>query len=363
MPESVPAYITSLIRHFADLRDGTHGGSASRKDKEAHFEKAVQLLAPVARQVLTEMNTSLLLDTGQLTETGLRRTADGGLIASWVLSWHEQQAAGVEPIALQAYFGGGFHHPHLRGTTVHDWPLNVFSDEDAAAQLSILRAIASSDLHNLVYRADYRIVPAVTAHPATPRERQVAPSKDGAPEAAAGTVARSVSCQSTVVDCFLPVDGVEPLVALPEADVRGDAPVQRVRGPGYGRERAASADCRRTDRRHLRPRDHVARAREDGADEHDRREEGRRDTARAILFGLPHDVSQCRRRPVAHAAARGAPGRGRCRNAIAALVHHSADQWPTRSVIGAAARLDGPAGGTHAERHVRIRPQQGTPLC
>jgi hypothetical protein len=30
----------------------------------------------------------------------------------------------------------------------------VFTDEDAAAQLSILRAIASSDLHNLVYRAD-----------------------------------------------------------------------------------------------------------------------------------------------------------------------------------------------------------------
>ena len=44
MPESaIPAYITSLIRHFEDLRDGTHGGSASRKDKEAHFEKAVQL--------------------------------------------------------------------------------------------------------------------------------------------------------------------------------------------------------------------------------------------------------------------------------------------------------------------------------
>ena len=36
---TIPAYITSLIRHFEDLRDGTHGGSASRKDKEAHFEK------------------------------------------------------------------------------------------------------------------------------------------------------------------------------------------------------------------------------------------------------------------------------------------------------------------------------------
>src|SRR6202795_3399413 len=172
MPKTaIPAYITSLIRHFEDLRDGTHGGSASRKDKEAHFEKEVQLLAPIARQVLTEMNTGLLLDTGQLSETGLRRTADGGLNASWALSWPEQRAAGVDPIALEAYFGAGFHHPHLRGTTVRDWPLNVFSDEDAAAQLSIMRAIASSDLHNLVYRADYRIVPAVTAKPHTPLAR------------------------------------------------------------------------------------------------------------------------------------------------------------------------------------------------
>src|SRR6266481_5290845 len=165
---AIPTYITSLIRHFEDLRDGTHGGSTSRQDKEAHFEKEVRLLAPVARQVLTEMNSSLLLDTGQITETGLQRTADGGLDASWALSWPEQRATDVQPIALQAYFGASFHHPHLRGTTVHDWPLNVFSDEDAAAQLSILRAIASSDLHNLVYRADYRIVPAVTANPAAP---------------------------------------------------------------------------------------------------------------------------------------------------------------------------------------------------
>src|SRR5947209_19100510 len=105
MPESaVPAYITSLIRHFADLRDGTHGGSASRKDKEAHFEKAVRLLAPIARQVLNEMNTSLLLGAGQLTESGLRRTPDGGLNASWALSWPEQRAGEVEPIVLQAYF-------------------------------------------------------------------------------------------------------------------------------------------------------------------------------------------------------------------------------------------------------------------
>jgi hypothetical protein len=169
---AIPSYITSLIRHFEDLRDGTHGGSASRKDKEAHFEKAVRLLAPIARQVLNEMNTSLLLGTGQLTESGLRRTPDEGLNASWALSWPEQRAAEVEPIVLRAYFEGGFHHPHLRGTTVHDWPLNVFSNEDAAAQLPILRAIASSDLHNLVYRSDYRIVPVVAANPATPLDHE-----------------------------------------------------------------------------------------------------------------------------------------------------------------------------------------------
>jgi hypothetical protein len=37
------------------------------------------------------MNTSLLLNTGQLTETGLRRTADGELNASWTLSLNSEQ--------------------------------------------------------------------------------------------------------------------------------------------------------------------------------------------------------------------------------------------------------------------------------
>ena len=75
-------------------------------------------------------------------------------------------------MVLKAYFGG-FDHPHLRETTVGDGPLNVFTDEDAAAQLSILRASASSVLHNLVYRADYRIVPAVTANLGMPLPNRI----------------------------------------------------------------------------------------------------------------------------------------------------------------------------------------------
>jgi hypothetical protein len=158
---SIPAHLTSLIRHFNDLRDGVHGNAVSRRDKEARFADEVELLAPVARQALSEVNSYLLLDSGTVSETGLQRSTNGGMSAAWDLSWPEQRDVRVPPIMLHAYFGAGFHHPHLRGATVGDWPLNVFSVQDATDQLPILRAIATSDLHNLVFQSDYRIIPAV----------------------------------------------------------------------------------------------------------------------------------------------------------------------------------------------------------
>ena len=48
---------SALLRHFADLRDGTHGGARSRRDKERLFAAAVPLLDPYARQALEEINT------------------------------------------------------------------------------------------------------------------------------------------------------------------------------------------------------------------------------------------------------------------------------------------------------------------
>jgi hypothetical protein len=160
--DNVPAYLRALMRHFIDLRDNTHGGSVRRHAKEDHFARAVELLHPVAGQVLREMNTLLLLESGWITGTGSQRTPDGGLAASWALTWPEQRSAGVSPVVLMAYYGIGFHHPHLRGATVGDWPLNIFTRSDAADQLHLLRAIASAELHNLVFHADYTIVPAVT---------------------------------------------------------------------------------------------------------------------------------------------------------------------------------------------------------
>jgi hypothetical protein len=152
----------ALLRHFADLRDGTHGGARPRLDKECLFAAAVRLLDPYARQALEEINTSLLLGTGELTATGVGESADGGIDALWVLSWPEQSAAGIKPIVIRAYFGRGFLHPHLQGATVADWPLNVSDDEQAAAELPTLRAIASAEVHNLVFHlgGDIRVIPA-----------------------------------------------------------------------------------------------------------------------------------------------------------------------------------------------------------
>jgi hypothetical protein len=153
---------SALLRHFADLRDGTHGGASSRPDKERLFVAAVPLHDPYARQALEELNTCLLLGTGVVTATGLRRAAEGGTDAVWALSWPEQQAAGIEPIVIRAYFGIGFAHPHLQSGAVGDWPLNVFDEEQAAAELPTLRALAAVDVHNLVFQlgGDVRIIPA-----------------------------------------------------------------------------------------------------------------------------------------------------------------------------------------------------------
>jgi hypothetical protein len=158
-----PEYMAALLRHFADLRDGTHGGASSRRDKERLYAAAVALLDPYARGALDEMNTGLMLDTGEVVATGVRPSAGGGLEAVWTLSWPEQHAAGIEPVLLRAYFGLGFLHPHLQSGTVGDWPLNVFDDEQAAAELPTLRAMASADIHNLVFQlgGDYRIIPAL----------------------------------------------------------------------------------------------------------------------------------------------------------------------------------------------------------
>jgi hypothetical protein len=161
------AHSAALLRHFADLRDGTHGGAASRADAERLFIAAVALLDPHVRQALDEINEDLLLDTGEMTDTHVRRSANVGLDAVWALSWPEQRAARIMPIVIRAYVGIRSPHPHLQGGTVGDWPLNVFDEEQAAAELPTLRAIAAAEIHNLVSQTwtEYGIIPALLNGP------------------------------------------------------------------------------------------------------------------------------------------------------------------------------------------------------
>jgi hypothetical protein len=161
--DSQPGFTSALLRHFADLRDGLHGEAESRQDKERLFAEAATLLDRYARQALDEVNTHLLLGTGAVDSTGVQRSTDGGVVAVWSLSWPQQRSARIDPIIVRAFYGARFHHPHLNGGTVGDWPLNVFTAEQAAAELPTLRAIAAADLHNLVFQRDYRIIPATTS--------------------------------------------------------------------------------------------------------------------------------------------------------------------------------------------------------
>jgi hypothetical protein len=100
VPAADPA--GALLRHFTDLRDRTHGGASSRREKEQLFARAVALIDPYARRALDEINQDLLLGTGQVTATGVRPQAAGGTEAGWTLAWPLQQAAGIAPVTLRA---------------------------------------------------------------------------------------------------------------------------------------------------------------------------------------------------------------------------------------------------------------------
>ena len=159
----VPAPLEALTRHFIDLRDGRHFGHVTRAGKESAFAEAVTLLDAPARRVLAEFNDHLLAGTGKIEVTGLHRDQRGGPIASWLLTWPEQRAANLAPISLIATYGAGFHHPHLRGATIGEWPLNVAETAHAEELVPVLRAIAGADIHNLVFQVggNVRVIPAM----------------------------------------------------------------------------------------------------------------------------------------------------------------------------------------------------------
>ena len=90
---AVPYWEGQLIRHLDDLRTGSYEGAGTRAEREVVFRSAVELLSGTVLAALEAANHSLLDSHGTVMFTGVTGDGDGGVFASWELSW--PAAAGV----------------------------------------------------------------------------------------------------------------------------------------------------------------------------------------------------------------------------------------------------------------------------
>ncbi|MDQ4094251.1 MAG: hypothetical protein M3143_12915 [Actinomycetota bacterium] len=154
-----------LMRHVADLVTRSYEGAESWPDRLAVYHRAVELLDPVVRGVLAEVDTTFLEGTGDISRHSVELD-DGGVGEHWALSWPRQREAvsrdggQVAPVEVIAWFRRDFNHAHLRGSTAGDWPLQVTSADDATRQTPIVRAIAEAELHQRIFEGRWPVVPA-----------------------------------------------------------------------------------------------------------------------------------------------------------------------------------------------------------
>jgi hypothetical protein len=155
-----------LYRHLDDLRTDSYEGARPRAERVELYRRAVALLNPVVRRVLEEADAAFLAGAGEISEHGPSEDG-GGWTASWELSWPEQQAATpvrgehdrVGPVQVIAWFAAGFTHPHLAGSSLGHWPLQVTDEADAERQEPIVRAIVEAELHQRVFEGSWKILP------------------------------------------------------------------------------------------------------------------------------------------------------------------------------------------------------------
>lgn len=159
-----------LMRHLADLVARRYEGAESWPERRALFHQAAELIDPLVRRVLLETNDTFLEATGEITTRRVEHD-DGSVEERWELSWPLQREAvarhggPVDPVQVIAWFRRSFNHPHLRGSTAGDWPLQVLTAEDAARQEPIVRAIVEAELHQRIYEGRWPVVPyAVTRY-------------------------------------------------------------------------------------------------------------------------------------------------------------------------------------------------------
>ncbi len=171
-------------RHLVDLRDLAYEGSVEREQREATFQRAVELLSPVVREVLEEFNEIILDNTGNIEWREVESDGDDGLVSMWLMSWPLQQAAhhrsggiwqqdseptsppvlketpeeSIDPIIVRAFLPKegvtGWIHGHIAGSYHSQnsmWPLNVLTPDDAKRQAIVVWMIAEGELHRCTY--------------------------------------------------------------------------------------------------------------------------------------------------------------------------------------------------------------------
>jgi hypothetical protein len=153
-----------LLRHLTDLATRSYEGAESWPDRLALFHRAVELIDPVVRRVLDEADATFLEATGEIARSNVEHE-DGSVAEHWELSWPRQREATsrdggpVAPVQVIAWFRRTFNHPHLRGSTAGDWPLQVTSTDDAVRQGPIVGAIVEAELHQRIYEGRYPVMP------------------------------------------------------------------------------------------------------------------------------------------------------------------------------------------------------------
>ncbi|MGH3984137.1 MAG: hypothetical protein ACRDST_16005, partial [Pseudonocardiaceae bacterium] len=159
-----------LLRHLDDLATRSYEGAKSWLDRMALFHRAVELLDPVVRRVLDEADATFLESTGEIIRSNVEDD-DGSVAEHWELSWPRQREATsrdggpVASVQVIAWFRRTFNHPHLRGSTAGDWPLQVTTVNDATRQEPIVRAIVEAELHQRIFAGRWTVIPvAVTKY-------------------------------------------------------------------------------------------------------------------------------------------------------------------------------------------------------
>lgn len=166
-------------RHVVDLQERAYEGALDRTEQERVFVRACELLTPVAIRVLSALRDNYLDGAGEVSVvlprrveseqlTGARLQPEGGLLASWNLTWPllEQSRSrltgqALPPVQIFAMFPADFTHPHIALFDIEMprrwiacWPFQVTTADDADRQEPILAVVAEAEMHDRTFAAD-----------------------------------------------------------------------------------------------------------------------------------------------------------------------------------------------------------------